>query len=109
MLSNFKKDYWTQQCGKDAYLYLAIQRKLIKLTGVMGLTTLVANLILNLFNLGEGMTWIEENVLGVEELSQTRAWTYAGLTCFFSVLAFKMILEMREEVIQTGAPSLSKL
>lgn len=75
----------------------------------MGLTTLVANLILNLINLGEGRKWAEETVLGVEELSSTRAWVYAGLTCFFSVLAFKMILEMREEVIVNGSPSVSKL
>ena len=70
MFSKFKKEYWTQQCGQDAYLYLTIQRKLIKLTAVMGLTTLLSNLILNLSNLGEGMkVWTEETVLGMEELS----------------------------------------
>jgi len=59
MLTRFSRDYWATQCGQDAYLYLLFQRKLMKLTLVLGLVSLIVSFSTNLFLAANRKDWIE--------------------------------------------------
>lgn len=50
MLTTFSRDYWASQCGQDAYLYLLFQRRLLRLTVILGVSGLVVSLCVNLFD-----------------------------------------------------------
>ena len=49
VLTQFDRDYWSTHCGKDAYLYLLFQRKLMKLAIIIGIGCLTVSFSTNLF------------------------------------------------------------
>jgi hypothetical protein len=49
MLSKFSREYWSSQCGQDAYLYLLFQRRLMRLAIILALSSMIVSLSVNLF------------------------------------------------------------
>jgi hypothetical protein len=95
MLSKFSRDYWATQCGQDAYLYLLFQRKLMKLTVGLGVTSLVVSFTVNLFLTDSRKDWIEQSTLGNKAFTTVNAWIHTVLGILFTGAAFYTISEMR--------------
>ncbi len=100
MLSKFNRDYWTTQCGQDAYLYLLFQRKLLKLTFFLGISSLAVSIATNYFLSDTKKDWIEQSTLGNKVLTPVTAWIHAILGIAFSYYAFKTIFDLRDEAIE---------
>jgi len=97
MLSRFSREYWSSQCGQDAYLYLLFQRRLVRLALVLALVSMVASLSANLFLAEDQTQWFQKSSLDNKTLTPVTAWLHCGLTLLFTVATFYTVFDLREE------------
>jgi len=50
LLDKLDMEYWSTHCGVDGYLYLLFQRRFLRLTNYMTVISLMAQLLLYLFD-----------------------------------------------------------
>jgi len=47
IIGKFDKEYWVENCGTDAYLYLLFQRRILALVGLLAFVTLFTSFVFN--------------------------------------------------------------
>ena len=98
VMVKFDRDYWVTHCGQDAYLYLLLQRKLMRLAILTGVLSLIVSFSANLFTAPTQEEWFTKSSLNFKEFTTPlSAWIHVCLIIFITAITFYTVFELREE------------
>ena len=97
----FEMDYWVLHCGNDGYLYLLLQRRLLKMTSYLSVMILVFSFAMNYkehANKDAGMEYslsalLDRATLSNRQLSNYRSWFHVvmvGIITFATIYTIKL-------------------
>lgn len=97
ILKSFKADYWTLNCGLDAYLYLLFQRKLLKLMIFFFVLSMLVSVPTNIFQSSNTEQWFEQTSLSNKNLTVFTCWIHTMLITIFTMAVLRMVFSMKNE------------
>ena len=99
IIGKFDKEYWVENCGTDAYLYLMLQRRLLALVALIALLTLFTSFTFNFLfvDLKHSNSLFEQSTLDNHYLP---AWVQVCLVTVLTGAVLLMVSQMRSEAQQ---------
>ena len=90
-------EYWVTHCGCEGYIYLLVQRRILKLMFGIMIISLTASISVNIFETKSYEDLIEHTTLNNKEMTFLRSWVHVGLVIFFSILTIGQIVKIRQD------------
>lgn len=97
IFTNLDMEYWVTHCGCEGYIYLNVQRRILKLMTFLMVVSLAVAVPVNMFEATSYEDWLERTTLNNKQTSSLRSWIHLSLVIFFSIIVIGQIVKIRQD------------